>query len=169
MKRLYLIGGTMGVGKTTTCRLLRDMLPNCAFLDGDWCWDMHPFVVNAETKAMVMDNIRHMLNGFLSCSIFDNVVFCWVMHEQQIMDDILEGLTGEYDLIPVSLICRRERLAERLQKDVEAGVRQADVIERSVARIRLYEKLNTIKVDVSDTGPEEAAAQIAALKGEERR
>lgn len=35
MKRLYLIGGTMGVGKTTVCQILKRQLPNCVFLDGD--------------------------------------------------------------------------------------------------------------------------------------
>ena len=40
MKHLYLIGGPMGVGKTTVGRALQQRLPNCAFLDGDWCWDM---------------------------------------------------------------------------------------------------------------------------------
>ena len=28
MKRLYLIGGTMGVGKTTVCQNLKRLLPN---------------------------------------------------------------------------------------------------------------------------------------------
>lgn len=37
MKTLYLIGGTMGVGKTKVCQLLKDKLPNSVFLDGDWC------------------------------------------------------------------------------------------------------------------------------------
>ena len=32
MKRVYLVGGTMGVGKTTACRLLKDMLPNSVLL-----------------------------------------------------------------------------------------------------------------------------------------
>ena len=45
-KHLYLIGGTMGVGKTTTCRILKEKLDRSVFLDGDWCWDMHPFTVN---------------------------------------------------------------------------------------------------------------------------
>lgn len=30
MKTLYLIGGTMGVGKTATARCLRDLLPHAA-------------------------------------------------------------------------------------------------------------------------------------------
>lgn len=42
MKTVYLIGGTMGVGKTTVCQLMKAKLPNSVFLDGDYCWDMHP-------------------------------------------------------------------------------------------------------------------------------
>jgi 2-phosphoglycerate kinase len=54
MKNLIIVGGTMGVGKTATCRELQKILPRNVFLDGDWCLDMHPFVVTEETKAMVM-------------------------------------------------------------------------------------------------------------------
>ena len=45
MKTFYLIGGTMGVGKTATCQRLKSMLPSAVLLDGDWCWDADPFVV----------------------------------------------------------------------------------------------------------------------------
>lgn len=164
MKTLYLIGGTMGVGKTTTCRLLRNLLPNCAFLDGDWCWDMHPFQVTDETKAMVMDNIRHVLNSFLACAAFENVVFCWVMHQQEIIDDILAGLKGEFELRNISLVCSAEKLAERLQADVDAGVREEEIIARSTARLPMYDALNTVKLDVSEISPAEAARKICTMK-----
>ena len=64
MKTLIMISGTMGVGKTTTCRELQKILPRNVFLDGDWCWDMQPFVVNEETKTMVMKNICFQLKQF---------------------------------------------------------------------------------------------------------
>ena len=92
MKNFILIGGPMGVGKTAASRLLQRQLPGCAFLDGDWCWDMWPFVVTDETRAMVMDNICHVLGNFLRCSVFENIVFCWVMHEQSILDELLSRL-----------------------------------------------------------------------------
>ena len=72
MKKLYLIGGTMGVGKTTVSKALNSILDNSVFLDGDWCWDAHPFTVTNETKAMVMDNICHLLNNFIHCSAYEN-------------------------------------------------------------------------------------------------
>lgn len=59
MKNFYMIGGTMGIGKTSTCKFLKNKLPNSVFLDGDWCWDMNPFQINNETKSM--DNEKYML------------------------------------------------------------------------------------------------------------
>ena len=164
MKTLYMVGGTMGVGKTTTCTLLRDSLDKCAFLDGDWCWSMHPFVVNEETKALVEDNICHILNGFLRCTAFDSVVFCWVMHDQSILDGLLKRLNlRDVRVVSVSLVCSEDALRQRLIRDVEAGRRTPDVIARSVQRLKLYDLLDTVKLDVSAMPPEEAAQRIRAL------
>lgn len=164
MKKLYLIGGTMGVGKTTVCQILKQKLEQAVFLDGDWCWDAHPFQVNEETKAMVMDNICYLLNNFLSCSAYRNIIFCWVMHEQSIVDSILSRLCLEdCEVKNVSLICSRETLSRRLEKDIRAGIRQRDVLERSVDRLKLYQTLNTVKVDVSEISAEEAAEKIMGL------
>ena len=82
----------MGVGKTTICQQLKSELSNSVFLDGDWCWDASPFHVTEETKVMVVDNICHLLNNFLHCSAYDNVIFCWVMHQQAIIDSIIQEL-----------------------------------------------------------------------------
>lgn len=148
MKALYMIGGTMGVGKTTVCQQLKRELPSSVFLDGDWCWDASPFQVTDETKAMVIDNICYMLNSFLKCSAYENIIFCWVMHEQSIINAILEKLNTKNCAVKcISLIVNEKSLRERLSNDVERGIRTADVMERSVARIPLYKALNTIKID----------------------
>lgn len=160
-KNLYLIGGTMGVGKTTVCQILKRKLPQAVFLDGDWCWDADPFLVTDETKAMVMDNICHLLNNFLRCPAYENVIFCWVMHQQDIVDEILARLDAEGVVVrAISLVCSPEALRARLARDVEAGLRQEDIIRRSVERLPLYEALSTEKLDVSGLSAEEAAEQI---------
>ncbi|HJA56522.1 MAG TPA: AAA family ATPase [Candidatus Bacteroides intestinigallinarum] len=151
MKTLYMIGGTMGVGKTTVCRQLKQDLQNSVFLDGDWCWDASPFQVTDETKAIVMDNICYLLNNFLKCTAYDNIIFCWVMHEQSIINTIIGKLdTKNCDVKCISLIANEKSLRERLLKDIERGIRTADVIERSVSRIALYRTLNTIKIDTNE-------------------
>ncbi len=164
MKRLYVIGGPMGVGKTTVCQRLKRLLPRAVFLDGDWCWDADPFQVTDETKAMVTDNICHLLNNFLRCSAYEHVIFCWVLHQQTILDDILARLdTAACEVCCVSLVCGPEALAERLSRDVAAGRRQPDVIARSLAYLPLYDALNTRKLDISARTPDEAAACLAEL------
>ena len=164
MKKLFIIGGTMGVGKSTVSQILKRKLPNSVFLDGDWCWDASPFQVTPETKEMVVKNIWAVLNNFLKCSAYENVIFCWVMHEQSIIDTIISGLdTGNNRVITVSLLCSEQELRQRLQNDVAAGLRTPDVIERSVQRISLYPKLNTIKVDTTGKSATEVAREIASL------
>ena len=76
MKNLIFINGTMGAGKTSVCTELLQMLPRAVFLDGDWCWSMHPFVVTDETKEMVVGNIAHRLGSCLRCSEYQNILFC---------------------------------------------------------------------------------------------
>lgn len=161
-KVLYLIGGPMGIGKTTVCQLLKRDLPCSVFLDGDWCWDADPFQVTEETKAMVLDNICHLLNNFLRCTVYENVIFCWVMHEQSIIDTILERLdTADCVVKCVSLIADEVQLRSRLELDIERGLRTSDVIDRSVERLPLYQHLNTYRID---TGAMTAQTVADAIK-----
>ena len=164
MKKLYLISGTMGVGKTAVSQQLKKDLPNSVFLDGDWCWDANPFCVTEETKTMVTDNICHLLNNFLHCSAYENIIFCWVMHEQHIIDSIIEKLdTENCEVKCISLITNEATLRNRLESDVDAGIRTEDVIERSVARISKYQSLNTIKIDTVNKTVKQVADDIANL------
>jgi len=164
MKTLYMIGGTMGVGKTTVCRGLSKKLENCVFLDGDWCWDSNPFQVTEETKTMVLENISFLLNQFIRCSAYDNIVFCWVMHEQRIIDTILSRLDlAQVCVKSVSLVCSEKTLRERLQKDIDCGIRTPDVICRSIERMPLYEQLNTVRIDTENRTICETAEEIRGL------
>lgn len=150
MKNIYMIGGTMGVGKTTVCQKLKIKLDDCVFLDGDWCWDADPFLVNEETKEMVRKNICFLLNQFIHCSAYQNIIFCWVMHEQEIIDSILDELDKtDCDIKIISLLCNEQVLRERLLDDIQRGIRQKDIIQRSIERIPLYQKLSTKKIDTS--------------------
>ena len=54
MKTLIVLNGPMGVGKTTVGKELCRRLTPSIFLDGDWCWDLHPFSVTDATKALVV-------------------------------------------------------------------------------------------------------------------
>ena len=140
MKTIYLIGGTMGVGKTTVSQQLKKELPNSVFLDGDWCWDADP------------------------CTAYKNIIFCWVMHEQSIIDEIINSLdTGDARVIKISLMIDETNLRKRLSADIAKGIRSNDVIDRSVARINMYQILDTIKVDTVNKNVCEIVSEILTL------
>ena len=153
----------MGVGKTTVCQALKKELPNSVFLDGDWCWDANPFQVTEETKEMVQHNIIYLLNNFIHCSTYENIIFCWVMHDQNIIDHLLKRLdTKDCKIKIISLICSENALRERLEKDVMKGIRTVDVIERSIARLPLYQELNTKKIDTTNKSVETIVKELAS-------
>jgi len=164
MKNLYVIGGTMGVGKTSVCQQLKLKLKDSVFLDGDWCWDSNPFQVTEETKKMVLENIIFMLNQFLKCDAYENVIFCWVMHEQSIIDEIINELNlSGCSIKVISLICSKETLKENLQKDIISGKRDADIVNRSLERLSLYDNLDTTKINVDGKSIEDIAEEIVQI------
>ena len=164
MKTIYIIGGPMGVGKTAVCQILKEKLDNAVFLDGDNCWDADPFIVTEETKSMVEKNICYLLNSFIHCSAYDNIIFCWVMHERSIIDRLCKYLDLEdCNVKKISLICSPDELRSRLGKDIQKGYRQPEVRERSLQKLPLYERLDTIKVDTTGMTQEEIARVVVSL------
>ena len=146
MKHVYLIGGPMGIGKSTICNQLNQDLDHSVFLDGDWCWNMDPFVVNQDTKNMVLDNITHCLNNFIHTPGIENIIFCWVMHKQDIIDKIIQKLDTEgVDIHLISLICEKEELIKRMLIDR----RDNQTIRKSLQYLELYKDLDTKKIDVT--------------------
>ena len=92
------------------------------------------------------------------------MIFCWVMHEQRIIDDLLARLdTKGVAVCSVSLICTESALRARLLGDVAAGIRTEDIVERSVPRLALYQKLDSVKIDTTGLSPAQTAEKIAKI------
>ena len=110
---------------------------------------------------MVTENICFLLNQFLNCTAFENVIFCWVMHEQSIIDNILENISyKDCNVRNISLVCDEETLKERLMKDIDSGIRSEDAVRKSIVRIPLYGGLDTEKIDTKGKSAEDVAAEI---------
>lgn len=161
MKRLIVINGTMGVGKTATCKELNKRLNNSVWLDGDWCWMMDPFIVNEENKKMVKENIIFLLNNFMNNSNIENIIFNWVIHDESIMEEILLGLKNRgYDLEKITLICSKSALKARISKDIDEDKRDISCLERSLNYLNLYKDMNTEKFDTSEKNVDEVVDEI---------
>lgn len=129
MVSLYMIGGTMGIGKTAVCQQLKKLFPDSVFLDGDWCWDADPFYVTEETKEMVMDNICHILNNFLHCSAYQNVIFGWLLPGTSPYIGTENEISKEPEL-KVEVTCK----VENLQRTMEA-VKEVHPYEEPVINV----------------------------------
>lgn len=153
----------MGVGKSQVCRCLQKRLCPSVYLDGDWCWDMEPFRVTEETKAMVLENIQTLLGRFLQCSQVEYVIFGWVMHRQEIVDHICSQLPLEgVSVHAFSLLAEPAVLEERLRRDIQAGKRREDVIGRSLAYLPLYQDMDTIRICTDGKSVEMVSDEIEA-------
>lgn len=162
MKKLIIINGTPGVGKSTVSKLLNQEIENSAWLDGDWCWMMNPFIVNEENKAMVESNIYHHLNNYLKNSSLKVIIFSWVIGHDQLMDKIISNIDidSEYTY-KITLMCDDDILRQRLHTDD----RSMERIENSIERQKNYHLMNTVKIDTSKLSIEETMKEIGAIIG----
>lgn len=112
---------------------------------------------------MVLQNICFLLQQFIRCSAYQNIVFCWVLHKQDIIDQIVASIDPSVCSIKViSLICDQAELKNRLMKDITAKIRTKDVIKRSIARMDHYMALHTVKINTTGKQPAEIADEIIA-------
>ena len=86
------------------------------------------------------------------------------MDKQDIINDILSrlimvGCTG----IVISLVCSEDELKKRLKRDINSGVRNANILQRSIERLPLYKELDTIKIDVSKKTVKEIKDAIVSI------
>ncbi len=163
-KKLIVINGVMGVGKTTVSKKLYKALEESFWLDGDNCWTMNPFIVNDENKEMVLNNIGFTLNSFLSNSSSRYVVFNWVIQSDDIMNEVLNRVNTEnVDVYKITLMCTKEELIRRIESDVKLGLRDNKNVERSLERYDMYKSMDTIKVDTTGKNVERIVEEIVGL------
>lgn len=164
VKKLIIINGTMGVGKTATSRELNKKLNNSVWLDGDWCWMMNPFTVNGENKNMVINNITYLLRNFLINSSFEYVIFNWVIHYEGIFNLLLQPLSDlEFEVIKVTLLCSEETLKNRILNDVKLNLRDGEELSTSIERLELYKNMNTVKIDTTNISINETVDKIIKI------
>lgn len=163
-KKLIIVNGTMGVGKTETCRELNKKLTSSVWFDGDWCWMMNPFTVNDENKNMVINNITYLLRSFLTNSSLEYTIFNWVIHLEDIFYLILQPLNDlEFEVIKITLTCSEEVLKKRIVKDIQLNLRDDSSINRSIERLELYKNMSTEKIDTTNLSLLETVDRIIEI------
>ena len=116
-----------------------------------------------------MENISFMLQNFLRCPDYQNILFCWVMDHQEIIDEVLKRISPALEntsVYSISLIASEQALTQHLQKDIDSGLRSPDVLQRSLQRLPLYQQLSTQKLDISNLNAQQAAQKLLDIIAE---
>ncbi len=158
--KVIVINGPMGVGKTAAGKCIAEKYPGTAFIDGDWCMDLHPFVGNRETRAMAVDNILHMIGNYLKCSACKMVVLAWLMDDPQVMERITGGLAEmQAEAVTATLVCDSETLISRWHNDHLCPWRTEKWLKASLASLPFFSSREDA-IDTTGASVEQAAAMI---------
>lgn len=150
----------MGVGKTAVGKCIADKNAGTAFIDGDWCMDLHPFIGNHETKAMAVDNILHMIGNYRKCSACRMIVLVWLMDDEWVRERIMSGIAAmELEAKSVTLICNRDELMRRWANDHVCEWRTDEWLDVSLKSLPGFERLGNC-MDTTGYSIEEVAGMI---------
>ena len=121
-KKLILISGSPCVGKTAVGTRLFESFNNSAYLDGDWCWCVHPFSVSDKRLRNGDKSMSFILSNYLD-SDFEYVFFTSVvLTDPEIRKGILSGITASgFETIGFTLTCSEETLKKRHDKRGDRG------------------------------------------------
>ena len=158
--KVIILNGPMGVGKTTVGKYIADHHPGTAFIDGDWCLDIHPFVGNQETKAMAVDNILHMIGNYQKCSVCNMVVLVWLMDEPWVIQKITQGLSAmQAEVKNMTLVCSRESPIQRWKDDHDCEWRTDEWLNVSLKSLSGFASMDNT-IDTSGLPVEQVAELV---------
>ena len=159
--KVIIINGPMGVGKTTVGKYIADTHEATAFIDGDWCMDIHPFVGNRETRAMAVDNILHLIKNYKNCSMCKMVVLVWLMDDEWVYKSITDGIADmNLDIHGITLICSKDELISRWKNDNKCEWRTDEWLDVSIRSLD-YFSLRDNCIDTTDLSVSQVAHIIA--------
>ncbi|MFD1135930.1 nucleotide kinase [Paenibacillus urinalis] len=118
---------------------------------------MNPWVFSEENIRIVMDNMTYLLRNYLTNSTFDYVILSWVLHKEEIRDELLDRLSGlEFQVETITLTCSEIALRKRMEQDQ----RTEEEFKRSIDRLQGYEHMQTTLIDTSIVTMNQVVEQI---------
>lgn len=153
-KKFIIVNGAPGVGKTTTCKKLQQLLQRSVWLDGDWCWMSNPWTVTEETKRMAENNMAFLLNSFLNCSEYEFILYSWIFRSDEVFSIILDKLkTNDFMLYKYTLTCNQDVFLKRL----EDGGRDQKQYPMCIESLHQCESTASESIDTTHKSIEEVA------------
>ncbi|MCE5236245.1 MAG: AAA family ATPase [Clostridiaceae bacterium] len=159
-KKLIMVAGPAGVGKSAVCKELFKKIVGSAWLDGDWCWMVNPYPgKTAEQKTYAEKAFGYILDGYFNDDNTNTILFSWLIHSNFMFELVTNRITyTNYELVKVVLICDEQEHALRMLSDnrEEAKIAARDTMDK-------YLLLDAIKIDTTHLSVHETAEKILSL------
>ena len=160
MKRLVLLCGPNGIGKTSICHELLRITPQSAYVDSDPLRMMNPFVLSDETIPTVAKNIGDLIENYLDCPSVETVFFSYGFHgrRREIFERVMARLQmRELRFLPLLIWCDEEENVRRMRLDErdEARIARAIAVSRSA-----YANIDYPRIDVTNLNVSQAAQAV---------
>jgi cytidylate kinase len=162
MKKLIMICGPNGVGKTTLTKTLNRRLMNSALIDPEWCRMINPFYFDDEINLLTISNMTHLLRSYLSCTSINYVIFNYGFHgpRRMIYDNVMDNLKDlDYEFIPIIVTCDEQENIDRMLADD----RDEERIKRALSVRGIYDDINYPLIDSTKLTVEETVEKVIEI------
>lgn len=165
MKRIVVLVGPNGVGKSTTAETFMRQHPKCAYVEADACRAMNPFPFTPATKKTVIENIYCLFKNYLLCVDIEMIVFPYGFHgeRKEIFDTVIRRLIDDgitFEVITIVLKCS---LDENIKRAIANG-RDKKRVEHGIKNtFHFYDAFNGPSIDTTDLSPQKVVDQIQTI------
>lgn len=152
MKRLILLCGPNGIGKSTAARALYEQMAGSALVDADQC----RMIACAGFPEAVIEtqrrNLTDLICNYLACPVVGDVILVYGLHghRARVLEEVLQQVRRRVEpfcYCPIVMTCSREENLRRARGDG----RDEERVQRGVAASRPpYEGLDWPCLDVTD-------------------
>ena len=100
MKKLIIILGANGIGKSTAAAELMRILPNSAFVDSDSLRMMNPGGNSAELIQIQKANIITVMSNYFRSDMIENVIFPFGIHghRERMLEEIISSISEKFEV-----------------------------------------------------------------------
>ena len=165
MKKLVVIIGPNGVGKSTTAKRIVNIYDGCAYIDSDWCRVMNPFELTDTSKQTVIENIYCLIRNYLLCDKINTVVFTYSWHGERkyIYEAVINKLLDDGIKFEEKIIILKCSFTENIRRAKEDG-RDEERVNRGMEKtFNFYDVFKYPCIDTSLMNPTEIAEQIIRM------
>lgn len=158
-KRIYILNGPTGVGKSTLSHLLMQSLPPACVIEGDAFANIHPLDHADSRTSLECNTLMAQAALFRLEHGIETIIINWVFETQASLQDLIQKL-GPAQIIPMIFLLEasdsvfEKRILQRKTADYEWELKRFKELKAVFAERSLNGELG-VRVDTSELSAED--------------